>query len=283
MVSDLIVVPVLLVTFGFVGIYTGWKRRGIRAQMVDVDPIPVRELASPGRVELEGTAMPVDEPVAAPLTDGEAVVAAWKVEEWDERGDRGTWREVARGIEVPAFELDDGTGTVEVESVSKRDTAGKWTQTAGVSAADGVRLDDVLVEFDSFPVRVAIAPDEEPPESVRRLHRDHGLSEDTGSFTNAVDIGKKHGRRRYFAQVIEPGEETYVLGHVQARDDRDRKHVRPGDAVVTEPDDGLLILSNQDAAGLEDEFESSAKKRLAGGTVSLVVGLAIALVLFGVF
>ncbi|AZH25374.1 hypothetical protein [Haloplanus aerogenes] len=282
MVSDLVAVPVLLVTLGFVGLYTGWKRRGIHAQMASVDPTPIRELASPGTVELEGTATPVGDPFVAPLTDREAVVAAWTVEEWDERGDRGNWREVARGIESPGFELDDGTGTVDVAPVSKRDTAGKWTQTTGVSAADGVRLDDVLVEFDSFPVQEELGPDEDPPESVRRLHRDHGLYEDTGSVTNAVDIGKKHGRRRYFARVIEPGDETYVLGHVRARDDRHPERFRPAEAVVTAPDDGLLIFSNQDAASLEGEFASSAKARLAGGTVSVVVGVVIGLVLLGV-
>lgn len=282
MVSDLLAVPVLLVTLGFVGLYVGWKRRGIHARMTDIDPTPVRELASPGTVELEGTATPVDAPLDAPLTDREAVVAAWTVEEWDERGDTGNWREVARGVETAAFELDDGTGAVEVAPVSKRDTAGKWTQTTGVSATDGVRLDGVLVEFDSFPVREAVAPDEEPPARVRRLHRDHDLYEDTGSITNVVDIGKQHGRRRYAAQVIEPGDETYVLGHVRAREDRHRDRFRPTAAVVTEPDDGLLILSNQDAASLEDEFGSTARASLVGGAVSLVAGIVVALVLLGV-
>lgn len=282
MVSDLLTVPALLVTLGFVGIYTGWKRRQIRSQMTDVEPTPVRELASPGTVELSGTATPVDSPLDAPLTDREAVVAAWLIEEWDERGDRGTWREVARGIETTAFEVDDGTGAVEVAPVSKRDTAGKWTQTTGVSAADGVRLDDVLAEFDSFPVQETVVPDEEPPDHARRLHRDHGLYEDTGSVTNVADIGKKHGRRRYFAQVIEPGEETYVLGRVRARDDRDRDRFRPGAAVVTTPDDGLFIVSNQDAASLEGEFASSARASLVGGAVSIIVGLVSALVVLGV-
>lgn len=281
MVSDLIVVPALFVALGFVGIYTGWKRRGIHTQMTDVDPTPVRELASPETVELEGQATPTERPFTAPLTDREAVVAAWKVEEWDERGDRGNWREVARGIEVPGFELDDGSEIVEIEGVSKRDTAGKWTQTTGVSAVDGVRLEDVLVEFDTFPVQAEIEPDDDPPTGVHRLHQDHDLYDDTGSITNVVDIGKKHGRRRYYEQVIEPGTETYVLGHVHAKDDRTRGHFRLEDAIVTEPNDGLLVISNQDEASLENEFERSAKMRLAGGIVSLVVGLVTALVLLG--
>jgi hypothetical protein len=283
MVSDSIAVPVLLITLGFVGLYTGWKRRRILNRMAAVDPTPVRQLDSPGTVELEGTATPVDEPFTEPITGRDAVVAAWKVEEWDERGDRGTWREVARGVEAPAFELDDGTGAVDVAPVSKRETAGKWTQTTGVSATDGVRLDDVLVEFDSFPVRAELGPDEEPPDGVRRLHRDHDLYEDTGSITNAVDVGKKHGRRRYFSRVVEPGDETYVLGHVLARDEPHRDRFRPEDAVVCPPDDGLFVLSNQNETRLEAEFDSSATTRLVAGAVSLVVGTVGALVLLGVF
>jgi len=281
MVSDFVAVPALLVTLGFIGIYTGWKRRAIHARLTGVDRTPIRELTSPGTVELAGTATLVDDPFDGPLSDRTAVVAAWKIEEWDERGDRGNWREVARGIEAPAFELDDGTGAVEIEPLSKRDTAGKWTQTTGVSAADGVRLGDVLVEFDTFPIREEVAPDADPPASVRRLHRDHDLYEDTGSITNTVDIGKKHGRRRYFAQVIEPGDRTYVLGHVRARE-HGRERFRPDEAVVTEPDDGLLILSNQDTESLEEEFASSAKTRFVGGAVSLVAGVVIALVLLGI-
>lgn len=272
MVSDLIVLPALLVTLGIVGMYKGWKRRHVHAQMTDVTPTPVGELSSPGVVEVEGRADPVDEPTRAPVTDREAVLAAWTIAEWDERGDRSTWREVARGIEAPAFTVDDGTGAVRVAALSRRDTAGKWTQTTGVTASDGVRIDDVLVEFDTFPVQTEIAPDEEPPEGIRRLHDDHGLYEDTGSVTNAVDIGKKHGRRRYAEQVVEPGEDVYVLGRVEARDGAAETPLRPGDAVVTEPSDGLLVLSNQSEEDLESEFASDAKTLLVGGAGAAVVG-----------
>lgn len=273
MVSDLVVVPVLFVTLGLAGVYTGWKRRRVHARMAAVAPTPVRELASPVVTELEGSAVPTGDPASAPVTGRDAVVAAWAVEEWDERGDRSRWREVARGIETSTFEVDDGTAAVRVAPVSKRDTAGKWTQTTGVSASDGVRIDDVLAEFDSFPIELELDPDEDPPARIRRLHDDHDLYEDTGSVTNAVDVGKKHGRRRYAEQVVEPDDDVYVLGRVEARDDPDRTRFRPGEAVVTEPGDGLLVLSNQDEASLEAEFASSARIHLVAGAVATLVGL----------
>ncbi|MFB6101243.1 MAG: hypothetical protein ABEJ73_01605 [Haloplanus sp.] len=272
-VSDLVAVPVLFVTLGAVGVYTGWKRRHIHAQMSAAESMPIRELSSPGVVEIDGTATPVDGAFAAPITGRDAVVAAWTVEEWDERGDTSRWREVARGVEAPAFEVDDGTAAVAVDHLSKRETAEKWTQTTGVSAETGVRIDDVLAEFDSFPVQATVGPDEEPPEGIRRLHDDHDLYADTGSVTNAVDIGRKHGRRRYTEGVVAPDESVYVLGRVEARDDPDRARIRPDDAVVTTPADGLFVVSNQDEATLESKFDTAARTRLIAGAVAVVAGL----------
>lgn len=272
MVSDLIVVPVLLLTLGVVGLYTGWKRRKIYAQLAATAPTPVRELSDPGVVEVEGDASPVEDPLSAPITGREAVVAAWTIEEWDERGRTSQWREVARGIEMIPFEVDDGTASVAVEPVSRRETAGKWTQTTGVSAADGVRIDDVLAEFESFPVQTEHPPEEEPPDELRQLHDDHGRYTDTGSLTNAVDTGKKHGRRRYAEQVLEPGDHVYVRGRVEASEEPTRSRFRPRDATVTHPEEGLLVLSNQDASSLEGEFASSSRTRFVFGAVSTVVG-----------
>lgn len=273
MAADLLAVPILLLTLGVVGVYTGWKRRRIHSRMADVDPTPIRELASPGVVEVVGSAVPVDDPLSAPVTNRDAVVAAWSIAEWDERGDRARWREVARGIEAPRFAVDDGTATVDVAPLSKRDTAGKWTQVSGVSASDGVRIDDVLAEFDRFPVEAELPPDEEPPDAIRRLHADHDLYEDTGSVTNAVDLGKKHGRRRYSEQVVEPGEAVYVFGRVADRSAPNRERLRPSEAVLTTPEDDLFVVSNQDEASLEREFEATARTRLVAGVVSIVLGL----------
>lgn len=272
MVSDVVVVPVALLTLGFAGLYAGWKRRRVHALMAEIDLTPVREISAPGVVEVEGAARPDGDPLSAPITGRKAVAAAWSVEEWDERGDTSRWREVARGIEATGFEIDDGTAAVAVAPVSKRETAGKWTQTAGVSASEGVRVDDVLAEFDSFPIETELSPDEEPPAGIRRLHDDHDLYGDTGSVTNAIDVGKKHGRRRYAEQVVAPGEEAYVLGRVAAREDPDREYIRPEDAIVAAPEDGLFVLSNQDETSLESEFEGSARALLAAGGAAILLG-----------
>jgi hypothetical protein len=271
MVSDVVAIPVLFVTLGAVGLYTGWKRRRIHEWMVAAETTTV-ERASPGVVEFEGAATAGDASFFAPISERDAVVAAWTVEEWDERGDRSRWREVARGIEIAGFELDDGTGTVEVAPVSKRETAGKWTQTTGLSAENGVRIDDTMVEFATFRVEAELAPDADPPVGLRRLHDDHGLYEDTGSITNAVDVGKKHGRRRYTEGVVEPGDSVYVLGRLEGRDgDGDR--FRPDEATLTTPADGPFVVSDRDEATLESTFDAAARTRMIAGAISVAAGL----------
>lgn len=241
----------------------------------------MRGLASPGVVAVEGSAVPAGDTLAAPVTGREAVVAAWLVEEWDERADESHWRPVARGVETSGFAVDDGTAAVAVGPVSKRDTATEWTQTSGVSAADGVRVDDVLAEFGSFPTRVELDPDEEPPDAIAALHADHDLYEASDSVLAGVPERRTHGRRRYSEQVVEPGDDVYVRGRVEGRDDPERRRFRPGDAVVTEPEDGRLVLSDQDASSLEAEFASAARLRLLAGVGALVVGALAFAVLLG--
>ncbi len=272
MVSELVTIPVVVATLGAVGLYTGWKRRRVYAAMADLDPTPVREVASPGTVEIEGTARPGDGLVEAPMTGREAVAVAWTVEEWDERGDTSHWREVARGVEVAPFAVDDGTGAIDVDPVSRSDAAGKWTQTTGVTASDGVRMDDVLLEFEAFDVQAELAPDEEVPDRLADLHAEHGLYEDTGSITNAVDVGRKHGRRRYKEAIVAPGDDAYVLGRAEDASDPSRERLRPEDAHVTVPDDGLMIVSDQGEDSIEAEYRAGFRLPVAGGAVALVLG-----------
>ncbi len=272
MVSEAVAVPGVIATLGAVGLYTGWKRRRVYAAMAGLDPTPIRETASPGPVEIEGTARPGDGPVEAPVTGREAVAAAWTVEEWDERGDTSHWREVARGVEVAPFAVADDTGAIDVDPVSKSDAAGKWTQTTGVTASDGVRLDDVLLEFETFDVRAELAPDEPVPDRIADLHAEHGLYEDTGSITNAVDVGRKHGRRRYKEAILAPDDDAYVLGRAEDATDPSRERLRPRDAHVTEPDDGLMIVSDQSEDGIEAEYRAGSQLLFAGGAIAVVLG-----------
>ncbi|MFB6185455.1 MAG: hypothetical protein ABEI86_01125, partial [Halobacteriaceae archaeon] len=88
----------------------------------------------------------------------------------------------------------------------------------------------------------------------------------SGSITNVVDIGKKHGRRRYREAIIEPGDECYALGTTN------------NNRIIT-PDAGKLWLGK----GTEDSILQSKRKRfrragaLGGGLllIGIVAGLIV--------
>lgn len=119
---------------GLAGLYTGLKRRAVSDALSGVAPSDIRSIDAEEVVEVEGTAHPVDDPLEAPLTGDEAVVVSWRVEEWDERGDAGAWREIGRGIRTTPFEVRDATGSIVVDVDASEETAGTWSATSGVTA-----------------------------------------------------------------------------------------------------------------------------------------------------
>ncbi|XGI83399.1 hypothetical protein ACEU6E_08985 [Halorutilales archaeon Cl-col2-1] len=276
----------LVITVGIVGMYKGWKRRGIYRYMESVRTVDVGVVDPPETVEVEGTAVESDcsETIRAPVTEREALATAWKIEEWDERGDRSTWREVARGIEVAEFVIEDDTGEITVESISRTDTAGKWTQTTGISANQGIRMDDALIEFRSFPKEYELDPSEETPTNIRELHEKHGLYEDTDTPLNAVDIGTKHGTRRYMEGVIEPGEAVYALGCADTKGSARMEDDREGTTTkLTECGGDLFILSNHGEEEIEKKFKSSYKSLFYPGLVGVIIGVGILLYKLGIW
>lgn len=279
MASDILIGGTIIAgILSAVCLYIGWKKRKLYQQLSEVDVTDIRQISDAETVELEGEIVDVDDPVEASLTDEKAAVVAWKVEEWDERGDHERWSEQARGIESSPFVLDDGTGQVRVDVGDLVETSGKWTSTGGVTASDGVRLDDVLAEFDSFSVEEEVGIKEETPEHVRRFEDRVDLRPASDSITNLVDVGNKHGDRRYYQQVIRPGEEAYVFGHAVENDDATHP-LSPEDVTVEPVKDGdVFVVSNQDEESIEAEFKSSASLLLKAGTV----GIALTVLLFAI-
>lgn len=267
---------VLLVTFGIVGVVIGWKRRAIYQTMTETEAVDIREINSPGVIEVEGRVEPVDDLLEAPITGRNGTFVAWKVEEWDERGDTDTWRNLAHGIASVPFAVDDDTAAIRIDPGDVHESAGKWTQVTGVAASDGVVVDDVLAEFDTFPVEEKVEREGTTPAHIRTFHAKTSGLEDASdsSYAEVIDVGRKHGDRRYREQVIEPGEDVYVFGAVEGRDD-DREHLHPDRAEIVPPDDGVMIVSNQSEASIESEYASSYRFQLRGGIVGLLAGGAL--------
>lgn len=61
--------------------------------------------------------------------------------------------------------------------------------------------------------RVEVPPDEAPPASIQRfVDETDAVSPASDSITNVVDLGRKHGRRRYREALLVPGDHCYALG-----------------------------------------------------------------------
>ncbi|EMA40991.1 GIDE domain-containing protein [Halococcus hamelinensis] len=274
---DLALVGVGLVVgvVGLVFAYTGWLNRKQRRLVTETGTTEVRGIDEEGRVEVKGEVDADQGVFTSPIGQSDAVLAAWEVEEWNERGDTSNWRTLASGVYSEPFHVDDGTGTVEVSLTDR--VSGESESLLSLDstvAGDGVAVDNVTCEFEAFPVVEEVGAESEPPEHVRSfVAGERGVSGQLGSITNLVDIGNAHGDRRYSERALGPGEAVYLLGHAEA--DADAPHpLHPEDVVLTAGNEEPFILSDHAEDALVDQFGSGYRRSLAIGVVLVVVGIA---------
>jgi len=94
-------------------VWVGFRRWRQRTLMQDT-PTENAQSLSVGPSELSGTAVPVDEPMSAPFSDDDCVVAEYEVEEYDTSGDNNTWDTVDSDVLFRPFYVEDSTGQVLV-------------------------------------------------------------------------------------------------------------------------------------------------------------------------
>lgn len=194
-----------LVTFGYAVILglsgawlirKGFRRRKQRELMTDT-PTEQAESLSMGPSEVNGVARTGDrEPLPAPFSDDECIVADWRVREYDEdAGDDGSWQTVGSGLDGMPFLVDDGTGEVLVRPNV-----------------------DSLYEFDEgSETTVRVDVDDAPPAPIRSfIDRSPDVDPVTESGSG---VGTSDGDRKYHQKTIRPEEDVYVFGTVQPRED----------------------------------------------------------------
>jgi hypothetical protein len=276
---------VLLVAGGGVGLF-GWRRRGLQRLVAETPTTDARAIADPGVVELTGTVEPAPEEgpgtFDSPVGRRDCVVAGWEVEEWDERGDHSSWKTLGDGIRSVPFYVDDGTDRVLVDPGRHSDPAGGFFETLG-DLGDfpaSVSVDDTVVDFRTLPVVQRVGAEAETPPHIRSfVSGERAVGTQRGSITNLVDIGNAHGDRRYYENVVRPGDEVYLLGYARPRDDDAGSNVRlrPETAVVTPPsggEDGGFLLSTREESALLGG-QSVATAALAGGALAMLVGASL--------
>jgi len=221
------VAALLLSGAAFVGglgmIARAFRLRRQRELMQDT-PTEDVESASVGPTEVTGVALPVDEPIPAPFTDDECVLATWTVEEWDESGKTSEWETVDEGVDSVPFYVDDGTGRLLVEPAD----AGEYE----VAGADEI---DVEVGVDAVP-----------PDPVARFLERADTPGDADDGLSVVDLGNQHGDRRYYQGIVEPDETVYVYGNAQIADEA--APTNPANLVIRDaPDDEepMFLISDR--------------------------------------
>lgn len=250
--------------------YYGHTRWSVARIVSETPTTSARELSEEGLVELKGDIVPAEETFESPITGAtETVLTGWEVEEWDERGKGARWKTLATGITSRPFYVDDGTGKVLVDPgdhvVSENALLARERYID--AAGQGVEIDGVTCEFRQFPVGKRVGAEDETPEPIERfVAGEAGISRQSGSITNLIDMGNAHGDRRYYEEPLRAGQEVYVLGEAQASEDATHP-LGPDDVVVEPPEDELFIVS--------EVKESALISRAARGKYALVGGIAL--------
>jgi hypothetical protein len=205
--------------FGGFALYGGWSRY-MDAQLVrDTPTSTVRSLAV-GAAEVKGTAAPVNEPLASPLTRQAACMYQLRVKEQQPDDDGGSsWETVFYTSEGVPFLLDDGTGSVRVEP-------------------DGA---DLQIERETT---IEVDEGDRPPEAVRDWSAEHGVGGRHLTSTSRHD-------RRLQERVLADGESAYVFGGAQrlegagsAENERNlvlREHAGTERFIVSDKSEGELL------------------------------------------
>lgn len=278
-----VLVGTVLLVLGPPAAYLGYGLRDRNAALAATPVTAVRDLAEPGPVVIHGTARPAGDGIESPFAGEHGVAATWRVRDWDDQ-EHGRWLTEAEGAVVAPFEVDDGTGTVRVdpgEGWQRRRSATQGGDLGLSAGSYGVTIDSRTLETPPPETIAEVDVDETPPERAAAfVDRTDVVPAQSGSVTNAVNIGQKHGDRRYEERTIPSGIELYVYGELRPRDGDGPARLQPETAVV-EPGDGdpALVLSTRTpesirssgrAAGLL--FRTGAAATVLGG-VALAVGL----------
>lgn len=256
----------LLVLGGLIATAWGVNRMSLYRKMAATPTSDVQDVDGPGRVELVGSAQPIDgRTIEGPLTGNEALVAGWRVEEWQKGSKNSQWVEVSEGFESVPFELEDGSGTIRVDPRSDVSSAGLGELNGTGSLPHGVDVDETVVDFQTLDLVDQLEPGDDKPDRIARFEREEStVSDQTGSVTNVFDTERKGGERLYREDRIEPGQSVYVLGTVQSQDG---ETFRLSDAEVVRTEDDPFVISERGESALRSEIRS--------GIVSLVLGIGV--------
>jgi hypothetical protein len=259
--------PIVFLVFLAVGLYLVYSGFQKWQQMRLIQDTPTEKIrsAAVGRTELSATAKPIDGvgTVERPFTEGEALVATYQIEEWEEDHDHdhddagrdGNWETIDSGTLSVPFEVDDGTGRMRVEPE-----------------------DDATYEV-SDENQTEFKVTGSPPAEVAEFFDRHYDDDDDGLLGGLLSGGpnaSSHERRRYSQEVIPPGADLYLLGGAQPVDGASGTNA---ERLVLGRDEGSeeFIISDMAEEELVSGYKWAAPAQIVAG-IALSAGMVYLLV-----
>ncbi|MFC6953826.1 GIDE domain-containing protein [Halorubellus litoreus] len=229
-------------------------RRRAMFSLIRGTPVVDAADAQPGdRVAVSGTVELVDDDavVRPEFQDDDAVVAAWRTEEFrthrqhtdsptdvvdDGQTFSQNWEEVSTGYRSTPFYVRDDTGRVLVDAGAnvRNEPAGvAATGTLGNSVTDG----ETVVSFSSFEAHTPKSFDVTAAEAA-------GASGQQESIEVPFSPGAEDGEREHEEATLEPGDDVFVLGEV-TRTAVDVDTDARSERTVVARDSGPFVLSDR--------------------------------------
>lgn len=245
---------VLLLLASGISFYVGWNQRRTAALVDETPRSDVAAVQSPGVVRVRGRVTPAVEtdtfesPISA---EAGCVLSAWEIEEQYDTPKNRAWEPSAWGIRSVPFSIEDGTGEllVEIDDRTVGNETGDVFTPEKLLATDGVSVEGMRCEFESFDVHVETDYGESPPERITDfLTATEGVSVEPMATDLVVDASK----RRYREQTLQAGDEVSVLGVARPRRDAGGWTGHPRDLVVSQSDEVALRLSTRPFGAVAD-------------------------------
>jgi hypothetical protein len=236
-----------LVFLGMAGI-AGYGYVDTKGRIADVEATETvtTQSLTEGVVALRGTVTEATEPLRAPLSDDDAVLVEWEVEEeTDEEGPDDT----KSGLHAVDFYLEDDRGRIRVRPDDPEAVTLSGSKRTNVRQyADRAVGDDLLASLQRFD------------EDVREDPTFHHRSSEKMSFGAANPTRD----RNYIQYVLRPGDEVYVLGTASRGED--------GEWVLQRGEEGRFLISDMGADALADHY--GGNQTLLLGVVVVLLGIA---------
>lgn len=249
-------ISLIVLLTGLSDIGMAFIRRRQRTLIEDTPTETARSL-SMGPSEIEGTAWPVGDRDSAPFTHDRSALAKWEILEYDDdAGDDGGWTQVAEGLQTTPFHVKDETGKVLVRP-----------------------HEDATYEIEDDWTTTRVGSDSPGPTPVREFIERH---DEVGQ--SATGDGQ-HGDRKYRQNLVEPGDDVYVFGTVQPRDDGTGTDNTDSLVIETVGDDDpraepMFMIADQSGEELV-QARQHAIWRFPLGVLLVVCGLGSLLGMFG--